>query len=127
MYVAGGTHRVTKEHRPSLYLEFHWATDRHLNGLFVEVTRVVTLFGLEVPDNVTGLLKRPRLLGAAIERDSGSPALDGMVKGEDIRFQLIWPDTPLIDWTPGSADQHALQRAREDVHKNEKSSRGPIT
>jgi hypothetical protein len=96
VYVATGTCQATKEDA-QLQFDFHWTDDRQLNGLLVSSFAIDTVFAVEVPNRLNDLLKRPRLLGASVERPHGGPALKGMAIGEDIRFRLSWPGMPAIN------------------------------
>jgi hypothetical protein len=89
IYVATGTRQVT-ESDAKLQFDFHWTKDRQLNGLIVRAFSIDTVFTLEIPDRADGLLKRPRLLGASVQRPLGGPALQGMAASEHVRFQLSW-------------------------------------
>jgi hypothetical protein len=96
MYVVTGT-RTVRAKDASFHIEFHWSDNRELNGLVINAFSIETLFSiapLDVPDSA--LLRRPRLLGAAVERPGGGDVLQGIPAGEHIRFTLRWPGiTPL--------------------------------
>lgn len=92
MYVATGTHVFTKQDA-SFQVEFHWTAKRQLNGIIIRSFGVETLFALEEPDGSrSGLFRRPKLLGAAVQRPDGGEVLDGVPAGEHIRFRMAWPE-----------------------------------
>jgi len=86
-----GTRRIEKSDG-ALHVEFHWREGIRLNGLFMRFLTMNTLFGIEPPDRTDGLLRRPILLGADVQRDHGGPALDSLAQSEHIRFELAWLD-----------------------------------
>lgn len=96
IYVRLGEREIA-EQDAGIQLDFLWRSDKRLNGLVLRAFSVETIFALEAPDDTTGLLKRPRVLGAQIQRPDGGDILEGIPRGEDIRFQISWPDRPLLD------------------------------
>jgi hypothetical protein len=90
LYFATGSRRVELPDAV-LNVEFYWAGE-NLNGLGVRLMMMESLFGLEPPDRAGGLLRRPVLLGAEVQRDHGGPALKGLGAGDHIRFKITWPD-----------------------------------
>jgi hypothetical protein len=91
MYVETGTRTVRAEDG-SFHIEFHWSDQRELNGLVIRSFSVVTLLSIVPPDVPGGaLLRRPRLLGAAVQRPDGGEVLAGLPSGQHIQFVLRWP------------------------------------
>jgi hypothetical protein len=92
MYVATGTRTVT-EQDARFNINFHWTSERELNGIVIRSFSIETIFTLVEPDRISSdTLKRPKLLGAAIARPDNGDVLEGLPKGEHIRFQIMWPE-----------------------------------
>ncbi len=91
LYVATGKRRVRPEHGV-FGVAFHWGTNGNLNGVVASTFSVDTIFSLVPPDGGhQGLLRRPLLLGAAIERPGHQNVLVGAAPDDHIRFILTWP------------------------------------
>ncbi len=96
MYVEMGA-RAVRPDDGSFHIEFHWSDQRELNGLIIRSFAIVTLFSIVAPDGPgAALLRRPRLLGAAVQRPDGGEVLDGLPAGQHIRFALTWPGVASI-------------------------------
>jgi hypothetical protein len=109
MYVTTGN-REPIEKDAKLQFDFHWTADRKLNGMVVSSFAIETVFAMDVADRLNDLLKRPRLLGASVQRPQGGPALEGMPIGEHIRFQLSWPGRPAVHLDSLSVQEPANER-----------------
>jgi hypothetical protein len=75
----------------AINIDFIWAEDRHLRGINIIAFGVITFFSIDPPDFIPpNFIRRPRTLGARINRPDGSGSLDGMSAGQPIEFQLAW-------------------------------------
>jgi hypothetical protein len=92
MYVATGNRKVT-EQDARFTIDFNWTAEHELNGIVIRSFSIETIFTLHEPTRISSeMLKRPKLLGAAIERPDNGDVLEGLPKGEHIRFQIRWPE-----------------------------------
>ena len=91
LYISTGTRTVTKQDA-GFTIEFHWTNNHQLNGIVVKSFSINTLFAIERPDNLSPIyLRRPKLLGAAVERPNGGDVLVDLPAGSHILFHISWP------------------------------------
>ncbi len=92
LYVETGFRQIRVEDG-RLALEFAWTEDGQLNGLMIPAFGVLSVFSIQVPDNVPpNWIRRPRILGTrGLRRPDGSDPLIGLPSGEDVEFELRWP------------------------------------
>lgn len=91
-YVFTGN-RVTRHEDARFTIDFHWTGDGSLNGIVVSAFAVDTLFSIQPPDVLRpNALRRPRVLGASVQRPDGSDVLEGVPAGQDIQVRFSYPD-----------------------------------
>jgi hypothetical protein len=91
LYVTTGT-RTFRTENARFQLNFVWSDLGTLNGLVAHFFAIETIFSLVPPDVISPeVLRRPKGLGAAIERPGNGDVLVGMPPGEHIRFEIAWP------------------------------------
>jgi hypothetical protein len=92
MYVVTHPYYVTQPEDAAFHIEFYWTKDRQLNGILIKAFAVRTVFSIAPPDFVgPEVLRRPRMLGFAVQRPDNSDVLEGVPVGQDIQFRLTWP------------------------------------
>jgi hypothetical protein len=92
MYAKMGTFSVEAGSAAHFGIQFQWSGDGGLNGISVQSFGSMTMFSIEPPDFVgPAWLRRPRLLGASVQRGNGGDVLVGLPPDGHIRFEITWP------------------------------------
>lgn len=98
IYVETGA-KTVKTEDARIGIDFHWTTDRQLNGVVFRSFATRTLFTIERPEKTgDSFLERPARLGATVQRPDGSDVLVGLPAGTPIEFEISWPREADEQW-----------------------------